>query len=71
MTTAIRNATAVATNTLSSTPGCAVSAEFNAHKKHLCCSKRKGRMIDFWVAFSELVIIGRRVLREAWSRYRW
>jgi hypothetical protein len=32
---------------------------------------RKGRMIDFWVTFSEVVIIVRRLIREGWSRYRW
>ena len=30
-----------------------------------------GRVIDFWVAFSEVVIIVRRLIREGWSRYRW
>jgi hypothetical protein len=27
--------------------------------------------VDFWVAFSEVVIIVRRLIREGWSRYRW
>ena len=27
--------------------------------------------IDFWVAFSEVIIIVRRLIREGWSRYRW
>jgi hypothetical protein len=27
--------------------------------------------IGFWVAFSEVVIIVRRLVREAWSHYRW
>ena len=43
----------------------------NAHKKLLWCTERVGRVIDFWVAFSEVVIIVRRLIREAWSRYRW
>jgi hypothetical protein len=30
-----------------------------------------GRVIDFWVAFSEVVIILRRLIREGWTRYRW
>ena len=30
-----------------------------------------GRVIDFWVAFSEVVIIVRRLIRESWSRHRW
>ena len=43
----------------------------NAHKKLLWCTERQGRVIDFWVAFSDVVIIVRRLIREAWSRYRW
>jgi transposase len=43
----------------------------NAHKKLVWCTERQGRVIDFWVAFSEVVIVVRRLIREAWSRYRW
>jgi hypothetical protein len=43
----------------------------NAHKKLVWCTERRGRVIDFWVAFSEAIIIVRRLVREAWSRYRW
>jgi transposase len=43
----------------------------NAHKKLACCTERRGRVIDFWIAFSEAIIIVRRLIREAWSRYRW
>ena len=43
----------------------------NAHKKLLWCTERQRQVIDFWVAFSEVVIIVRRLIREAWSRYRW
>jgi hypothetical protein len=43
----------------------------NAHKKLVWCTERRGRVIDFWVAFSEAIIILRRLVREAWSRYRW
>ena len=42
----------------------------NAHKKLVWCSERRGPVIDFWVAFSEVVIIVRRLIREGWSRYR-
>ena len=35
------------------------------------CTERRGRVIDFWVAFSDVVIIVRRLIREGWSRYRW
>jgi hypothetical protein len=47
------------------------SSWHNAHKKLLWCTERVGRVIDFWVAFSEVVIIVRRLIREGWSRYRW
>jgi transposase len=44
----------------------------NAHKKKLVwCTEREGRVIDFWVAFSDVVIIVRRLIREGWMRYRW
>ena len=43
----------------------------NAHKKLLWCTEREGRVIDFWVALSNAVIIVGRLVREARSRYRW
>jgi transposase len=43
----------------------------NAHKKLMWCTERVGRVIDFWVAFSEVIIIVRRLIREGWMRYRW
>jgi hypothetical protein len=43
----------------------------NAHKKLVWCTERRGRVVDFWVAFSEVVIIVRRLIREGWTRYRW
>jgi hypothetical protein len=43
----------------------------NAHKRLVWCTERDGRVIDFWVAFSEVVIIVRRLIREGWMRYRW
>ena len=47
------------------------SSWHNAHKKLVWCTERRGRVIDFWVAFSEVVIIVRRLIWEGWSRYRW
>jgi len=47
------------------------SSWHNAHKKLVWCTERRGRVIDFWVAFSEVVIIVRRLIRESWRRYRW
>jgi hypothetical protein len=43
----------------------------NAHKKLVWCTERRGRVIDSWITFSNVVIIVGRLLREAWSRYRW
>ena len=47
------------------------SSWHNAHKKLVWCTERRGRVIDFWVTFSEVVIIVRRLIREGWRRYRW
>ena len=47
------------------------SSWHNAHKKLVWCTERVGRVIDFWVAFSDVVIIVRRLVREGWIRYRW
>jgi transposase len=43
----------------------------NSHKKLAWCTERRGRVIDFWVAFSNAVIIVGRLVRKAWTRYRW
>jgi transposase len=43
----------------------------NAHKKLVWCTERQGTVIDFWVTFSEVIIIVRRLIREGWTRYRW
>jgi transposase len=43
----------------------------NAHKKLVWCTERRDRVIDFWIAFSEVVITVGRLVREAWTRYRW
>jgi transposase len=42
-----------------------------AHKKLVWCTERVGKVIDFWVAFSAVVIIVRRLVREGWTHYRW
>ena len=47
------------------------SSWHNADKKLVWCTERKGRVIDFWVAFSEVIIIVRRLIRKAWTHYRW
>jgi Transposase DDE domain/Putative transposase of IS4/5 family (DUF4096) len=43
----------------------------NAHKKLVWCTEREDQVIDFWIAFSNVIIVVRRLIREAWSRYRW
>ena len=43
----------------------------NVHKKLLWCTERRGRVIDFWIAFSNAIIIVGRLIREAWTHYRW
>ncbi len=43
----------------------------NAHKKLVWCTEREGRVIDFWVAFSDVIIVVWRLIREGWMRYRW
>ena len=43
----------------------------NAHKKLVWCTEREDRVIDFWIAFSNVIIVVRRLIREAWRRYRW
>jgi transposase len=43
----------------------------NAHKKLVWCTEREDRIIDFWIALSNVVIVVRRLIREGWVRYRW
>ena len=43
----------------------------NAHKKLVWCTERTGRVIDFWIAFSGVIITVGRLIRQAWGRYRW
>jgi transposase len=43
----------------------------NAHKKLVWCTERRSPVIDFWMAFSSVVVIVGQLVREAWTRYRW
>ncbi|CAN5710289.1 IS5-like element ISCgl6 family transposase [soil metagenome] len=43
----------------------------NAFKKLVWCTERRARVIDFWLAFSAVIIIVRRLVRGGWTRYRW
>jgi hypothetical protein len=47
------------------------SSWHKAHKKLVWCTEQVGRVIDFWVAFSDVVIIVRRPVREGWKCYHW
>ncbi len=48
-----------------------INSYHNAHKKLAWCTEREGWISDSRVSFSDVVIIVRRLIREAWSRYRW
>lgn len=43
----------------------------NAHKKLVWCTERRAVVVAFWLAFSAVIIIVRRLVREGWTRYRW
>lgn len=43
----------------------------NVHKKLLWCTERRATVIAFWLAFSAVIIVVRRLVRAAWTRYRW
>ena len=43
----------------------------NVHKKLVWCTEREAPVIDFWISFSNVVIVVGRLVREAWVRYRW
>ena len=43
----------------------------NAHKKLVWCTERQDRVIDFWFAFSGVVITVGRLIRRGWTHYRW
>ena len=43
----------------------------NAHKKLVWCTERRAAVVAFWIAFSAVLIIVGRLVREGWMRYRW
>ena len=43
----------------------------NAHKKLAWCTERRAVVVAFWIAFSTVLIVVRRLVGEAWTRYRW
>jgi Transposase DDE domain. len=40
-------------------------------KKLAICTERRGRVIDAFIALANAIIITRRLIAEAWLRYRW
>lgn len=47
------------------------NAWMNAHKKLVWCTERRAVVVAFWLAFSTAIVITGRLVREAWTRYRW
>lgn len=43
----------------------------NAHKKLVWCTERADPVIDFWLAFSGVIITVGRLVRKGWTHYRW
>jgi IS5 family transposase len=43
----------------------------NNHKKLVWGTERRRRVVAFWIAFSEAIIIVRRLIRETCAPYRW
>jgi IS5 family transposase len=43
----------------------------NAFKKLVWCTERQARVIAFYHALANAVIVLRRLIREGWRRYRW
>ncbi len=47
------------------------NAWINAYKKLVWCTERRGRVVEFWVSFAAVIVIVGRLIRQAWTRYRW
>jgi transposase len=47
------------------------NAWHNAFRKLAWCTERRGVVIRFYLALANTIIIVRRLVREAWKRYRW
>jgi hypothetical protein len=43
----------------------------NAHTKLVWCTERRAIVVAFWIAFSAVLIVVGRLVREGWMRYRW
>lgn len=47
------------------------NAWHNAFKKLAWCTERRARVIGFWIAMANVIIIVRRLIRTAWTTHRW
>lgn len=43
----------------------------NASKKLVWCTERRAAVIAFWITFSMVIMVVGRLIRQAWTRYRW
>ena len=43
----------------------------NAYKKLVWCTERRAAVIAFWITFSMVIMVVGRLIRQAWTRYRW
>ena len=43
----------------------------NAYKKLVWCTERRSAVIAFWITFSMVIITVKRLIGQAWTRYRW
>ena len=43
----------------------------NAYKKLVWCTERRDPVIDFWLAFSGVIVTVGRLVRRGWTHYRW
>jgi len=43
----------------------------NASKNLVWCTERRAAVIAFWITFSMVIMVVGRLIRQAWTRYRW
>jgi hypothetical protein len=46
-------------------------AWLNGFGKLRWCTERRGARVAFWLALACVVVIIRRLVRQAWTQYRW
>lgn len=47
------------------------NAWINAYKKLVWRTERRARVIDFWIGFAMMIVVVSRLIRQAWTHYRW